>query len=86
VPIVADMGRKSLLRRSTLSHDKRAVQLWLTPNGQHLASVQSSRRNGTPEDQAGVVSFLAGGDCRCRGQGGSDRRRPIPRRRGDLVR
>lgn len=36
VPMVADMERKGLLRRSTLSHDKRAVQLWLTPKGQRL--------------------------------------------------
>ncbi|MCC7462261.1 MAG: MarR family transcriptional regulator [Gammaproteobacteria bacterium] len=36
VPMIADMERKGLLRRSTLSHDKRAVQLWLTPKGQQL--------------------------------------------------
>lgn len=36
VPMVADMERKGLIRRSTLAHDKRAVQLWLTPKGQRL--------------------------------------------------
>lgn len=36
VPMVADLERKGLLRRSTLAHDKRAVQLWLTPKGQRL--------------------------------------------------
>ena len=30
---------------------------------QHIASVQSIKRNGTPEDQAGVVSFLASDDA-----------------------
>jgi NAD(P)-dependent dehydrogenase (short-subunit alcohol dehydrogenase family) len=29
----------------------------------HIASVQSIKRNGTPEDQAGVVSFLASDDA-----------------------
>ncbi|MCC7462265.1 MAG: SDR family oxidoreductase [Gammaproteobacteria bacterium] len=30
---------------------------------QHIASVQSIKRNGTPEDQAGAVSFLASEDA-----------------------
>ena len=30
---------------------------------QHIASIQSIKRNGTPEDQAGVVSFLASDDA-----------------------
>jgi len=29
----------------------------------HIASIQSIKRNGTPEDQAGVVSFLASDDA-----------------------
>ena len=29
----------------------------------HIASVQSIKRNGTPQDQAGVVSFLASDDA-----------------------
>ena len=67
VPIVADMERKGLLRRSTLSHDKRAVQLWLTPKGQRLfeklrplAVAHEKRLCGdmSPGDKAALIATL----------------------------
>jgi NAD(P)-dependent dehydrogenase (short-subunit alcohol dehydrogenase family) len=46
-----------------LTRTKKAVNDLPDALFQHVASLQSIKRNGTPEDQAGVVSFLASEDA-----------------------
>jgi NAD(P)-dependent dehydrogenase (short-subunit alcohol dehydrogenase family) len=46
------------LTRTAKARESLSIEFFL-----HIASVQSIKRNGTPEDQAGVVSFLASDDA-----------------------
>jgi (S)-1-phenylethanol dehydrogenase len=46
-----------------LTRTKKAVADLPEELFRHVASLQSIKRNGTPEDQAGVVSFLASADA-----------------------